>query len=329
MELRLLTGDEVRQSLPMASAIEAMKIAYIQLSTGQADVPLRTRIDLPRVEGSALFMPAYLRETGQLAIKYVSVFPQNTKQELPTIHAMVLAIDDTTGRPLALMEGASLTAIRTGAASGAATDVLARQDAVRVAIFGSGVQARTQLEAVCSVRPIEHAFIYSLDTQSAQVLIRDMAGTGAIPAKLELAQDPHQAACEADIICTATTSLDPVLSYKDLQPGVHINAIGSFTPAMQEIDSETIRQALLVVDSREAVLAESGDLIIPMREGVITESSIHAELGEILAGKKPGRESATQITLFKSVGVAVQDAIAAHWALDGALQANFGTTVNL
>ncbi len=329
MDLRLLSGDDVRQSLPMASAIAAMKSAYTQLSTGKADLPLRTRINLPKVGGSALFMPAYLGETGQLAIKYVSVFPQNSKQGLPTIHAMVLAIDDTTGRPLALMEGASLTAIRTGAASGAATDVLARHDAARVAIFGSGVQARTQLEAVCAVRPIEHAYIYSLDRESAQALIRDMAGEGAIPANLELAHNPHQAACDADIICTATTSLNPVVAYKDLRQGVHINAIGSFTPEMREIDSETINQARLIVDSREAVLAESGDLIIPMREGVISEASIHAELGEILSGREPGRENATQITLFKSVGVAVQDAIAAHRALEGAIQANLGRMVSL
>ncbi len=329
MEIRILTAYDIRRALPMKRAIEAMKLAYIQLSAGNADVPLRMRISLPSVDGIALFMPAFLKESRHLGMKFVSVFPHNPDLDLPTIHALVLAIEVETGRPLAILEGASLTAIRTGAGSGAATDVLARKDANRVAIFGSGVQARTQLEAVCTVRSIEHAFIYSLDRPTAENLVQEMAGVGPIPAALEIALNPHQAASQADIICAATTSFTPVFSVDDLKPGVHINAIGSFTPEMQEIDPHVIQRARFVLDSRQAVLAESGDVLIPLAEGLISEETIHAELGEILAGKKTGRENPEQVTLFKSVGVAVQDTIAAGWALEGAIQANMGTVIQL
>ncbi|MEJ2010725.1 MAG: hypothetical protein P8X64_00695 [Anaerolineales bacterium] len=329
MELLVLNAEEVRKALPMEQAVEAMIEAYSQLSTGKSQVPLRARINLPEVDGIALFMPAYLEGTNEFGMKFVSVFPNNAEYELPTIHALAVAIDPQTGRPLALLEGAALTAIRTGAGSGAATKLLARQDAVRAAIFGSGAQARTQLEAICTVRQIEHAWIYSLDRPGAERMVSDLAGAGPIPQSLEIAENPQQAVQDADIICTATTSHEPVFDGTHLKPGVHINAIGSFTPQMQEIDSYTLSRAYIVLDSRDAVLSESGDVLIPLAEGAISEGDLGVELGAIAAGLKPGRTSEEQITLFKSVGVAVQDAIAASRAVRRAQEVGLGEMVQL
>ena len=329
MQIRVLSARDVRQALPMAEAVEAMKAAYGQFSAGRADVPLRTRVASPRAEGVTLFMPASLFDSGDLAVKTVSVFPRNQQQGLPTIHALVVVLSSDTGAPLAVLEGAALTALRTGAAAGAATDLLAPPGARSMAVFGSGVQARTQLEAVCTVRPIERAWVYSLDTGGAQAMVDELRGQGPIPQDLSLAGSPSEAAAEAEVICTATTSLTPVFAFQDIHSGVHINAVGSYTPEMQEIDSETVAHALVVVDSREAVLAETGDLLIPLREGTIRESHLHAELGEIINGDKPGRTAAGQLTLFKSVGLAVQDAVAAGRALARAEELGLGKLVEL
>ncbi len=329
MKIQILTEEEVRLALPMREAIEAMKEAFRQLSAGNASVPLRTRIEVADPEGIALFMPALLHTTRDLAVKIVNVFPGNADLELPTIHAVVVAIDPNTGRPLALIEGGSLTAIRTGAASGAATDLLARPDARRVAIFGSGVQARTQLEAVCAVRDIEEAWVYSRDREGAQTFAEELGGKGPIPHEITVAAEPAEALAAADVICTATTSSTPVFSGHDLRPGTHINAVGAYTPDMQELDEHAVEHAYVVVDSREAALAEAGDLMIPIQKGLIREDHIRAELGEIVSGEAPGRSTDDQITLFKSVGVAVQDAAAAGLALRRAEELGLGQLVEL
>lgn len=325
----ILPAADVRKALPMAQTIAAMKSAYAALSSGKADAPLRSRLSIPPHEAASLFMPVYLQDdSGEaLAVKIVSLFPHNLERGLPLIQAAVLVLEADTGRPLALLEGSTLTAIRTGAASGAATDLLARPDSRVVAIFGAGVQGRTQLEAVCTVRQIETAWIFDAQAERVQAFIHEMAGKGPIPADLRAASSPQQAVAEADIICTATTSFMPVFADSHLKPGMHINAVGSYTPEMQEIPSETILRALLVVDSRPAALSEAGDLIQPIRQGLMSEAHIHAELGEIVLGKRPGRESDTQVTFFKSVGVAVQDAAAARLALSNAQELGLGQVV--
>ncbi len=329
MDIRFLDANDVRQALPMGLAIEAMKDAFAQLSNGKATVPMRSLIEVKQRAGITLFMPALLHESDDMAIKIVSVFPKNIERGHPTINALVVAIDAQTGIPNAVMEGASLTAIRTGAASGAATDLLAREDANIVAIFGSGVQARTQLEAVCTVRKIQEVRVYSLDEPGARVFIKEMAGYGPIPKKIRIANSPTDAITHADIICTATTSATPVFDGKDLEPGTHINAIGSFTPEMQELDVETVKKSLVVVDSKEAALIEAGDLIIPIERGEIKPDWIYAEIGELFGSVKPGRTDPDQITLFKSVGIAVQDAISASYALTQAEEIGLGKTFPL
>lgn len=328
-DLRILNSAEVRQALPMAEAIAGMKEAYRQLSAGKADVPLRSRIDLPAQNGVTLFMPAYLAESGDLAVKIVSVFPENVSRSIPIIHATVLILDAETGQPVALLAGGVLTAIRTGAASGAATDLLARPEAKTVAIFGSGVQARTQLEAVCTVRRIQSVRVFSLDLAQADEFAQTMAGQGPIPDRVEVVDNPKAAVTGAEIICTATTSTTPVFAGVDLEPGSHINAIGAFTPQMQEVDEQTILRSAVFVDSRSAVLEEAGDLIIPLQAGLIAENHIQAELGEVALGLKSGRTSPDQITFFKSVGVAVQDAVAGRLALQNAAVQGLGTVLSI
>jgi len=328
MDLHVLSAADVVAALPMAEAIGGMKYAFAQLSTGRADAPLRTHIKVEDV-GATLVMPAFLADSGDLAIKIVSVFPNNPQLGLPTIHALVLALDTATGKPLALLEGASLTAIRTGAVSGAATDLLARPDARSVAIIGSGVQARTQLEAVCTVRDIREVRVFSLLPDQARQFAREMAGRGPIPPLITVAEDANSAVREADIVCTATTSLTPVFDGDQLKPGAHVNGVGSFTPEMQENDLQTIKRSLVIVDSRSAALEEAGDLIIPLQNGDITLKHIAAELGEVVSGIHPGRTSPLQITFFKSVGVAVQDAAAASIAISNALSNGLGSTISL
>jgi ornithine cyclodeaminase len=328
MKLRVLSKQDVQQAVPMREAIKIIKGAFAQLSAGKAVVPLRTQLSVERHEGVALFMPAYLSESDDLGVKVVSVFPRNLEMGLPTIFALVVVVEASTGRPVAVMDGTYLTALRTGAASGAATDLLAREDAKVAAIFGAGAQGRTQLLAVCEVRDIERAWVYDINPQAAEMYAQEMRGKGRIPDDLRVASSPAEAAHEADVICTATTAKTPVFADGDLKPGVHINAIGSFTPEMQEIPGETVRRARIVVGSREGCLAETGDLIIPIRKGLIAEDDI-TELGEIVAGIRPGRKSAEEITLFKSVGNAVQDVSVARAVLTRAETLGLGIEVEL
>lgn len=330
MKLRILSGADVRQAVTMAEAIEAVKQAYIQLSAGQAVVPLRTPVPVERQSGVTLFMPAYLAASDALGAKIVSVFPGNPARGLPLIHAVVLVLDAETGQPVALMDGTYLTALRTGAASGVATDLLARREASVVAIFGAGAQARTQLEAVCTVRQIGQVWVYDPDRRAVETYVAEMKVRGGpIPADIWAADSPAQAVRHADVICTATTSHSPVFADADLKVGVHINGIGSYTPDMQEVPAETVARARVVVDSRSASLAEAGDLIIPLRQGIVAETDIYGEIGQVAAGTLPGRSSEEEITFFKSVGVAVQDVAVAGLVLHRAAELGLGNEVVL
>jgi alanine dehydrogenase len=314
MKLRVISKEEIRQLVPMAQAIELVKHAFAQLSAGDAVVPVRTQMEVGPHEGVALFMPAYLSKTDQLGLKIVSVFPRNLASGIPTIHALITVVDASTGQPRAVMDGTYLTALRTGAASGAATDLLARKDARVAAIFGAGVQGRTQLEAVCEVREIETARVYDVNRDAAGTFASEMRDRGGkVQCDIVVAESPADAVRQADIVCTTTTARQPVFDDSDVKDGTHINAVGAFTPDTRETPEATIVRAKLFVDSREACWAEAGDLIIPRSKGLISESDIEAELGELVSGTKPGRSNETEVTFFKSVGNAVQDVtVAAH-----------------
>lgn len=325
----ILNADEVQKALPMKDAIEAMKQAYASLADGTAVVPLRTRLPIPNSDALSLFMPAYVhtKDNKALAIKAVSLFPTNPARRLAYIQAAVLVFDPQTGRAIALLEGSTLTAIRTGAASGASIDLLARKDSKVAVIFGAGAQGRTQLKAACTARNIESVFIFDSDTDKAKAFSKEMAGRDRVPKNIHVATSSKEAIENSDIICTATTSSKPVFDDKDIKPGTHISAVGAYTPEMCEIPSETVLRARVFVDSRSACMEEAGDLIQPIRAGLFDESHIQAELGEVVSGQKLGRENEDQITFFKSVGIAVQDAMAAQVALTNAHALKIGTEV--
>jgi ornithine cyclodeaminase/alanine dehydrogenase-like protein (mu-crystallin family) len=262
-----------------------------------------------------------------MGLKIVTVYGGNAALGLPLIQAVVVVLDATTGTPVAIMDGAALTAIRTGGASGAATDLLARPDAAVAAIFGAGPQARTQLEGVCAVRALREARVHDPDAGRAAAFAAEMAERLAMA--VSAAASPSEALAGAHIVCTATTSREPVFSDSDIAPGTHINAIGSYKRHVREIPEETVCRALVVVDHRPAALSEAGDLLIPIHKGLIGPDHIHAELGELIAGRKPGRRSREQVTLFKSVGVAVQDLAAACVALSNAERLGLGAELSL
>jgi ornithine cyclodeaminase len=326
MELRILSTEDIRQALPMSRAIEAMRSAFGQLSANKADMPLRTRLQTDK--GLLLFMPAFLRQSREIGFKLVSIWSDNWAKGLPAVSSIATAIDPDTGEPKALINGEMLTAIRTGAGGGLATDLLARPDASIVAIFGSGVQARIQLEAACTVRQIKEVRIFGRTTSSVEKFAAEvLSWPNAL--RVTIADSRQEAVMGADIIIAATTSEKPVFSGRDLSLGTHVTGVGSYAPHMQEVDEETIRRAKIVVDSLQACLAEAGDLIIALAKNVISEFDIHAELGQIVNGERPGRELQDEITFFKSVGVAVQDAAAANAVLREAEAQGLGRLVKL
>lgn len=326
--IRVLSAADLRQALPMADAISGMKKAYQLHSTGQVESPLRGRLAVEKQDGVMLSMPGYIGAEEELAIKLVTVFPRNTKRNLPVVNAVVLVFDGRTGLTKAVLEGSALTAIRTGAGAGAATDVLARPDAAVVGVLGSGVQARSGLEAICAVRDIQEVRVYSPNANHAKAFADAMGGQGSIPKQIKVVSTAGAAVREADIIHAATTSATPVFDGRDLKKGAHINGVGSYTPEMQEVDAETVCRSLIVVDSLDSVLAEAGDLIVPISDGQLTEDDIYAELGEIIDGQYEGRIHDDQITFFKSVGIAVQDLVAAQIAIANAERDELGQLVD-
>jgi len=319
MKIRILTAEDVKAALPMGAAIAAVKSAFGQFSANQATVPLRSRFHTDK--GVTLLMPAHLKQTGDFALKVVSIYGDNPAKGLPTVTATVLVLDPGTGMPLAFMDGDSLTALRTGAAGGLAADLLARKDARRAVLFGAGVQARTQLLAALEVRPLEEVTIFDPVPAAAERLGAEVAAWEKAPA-VKLGGDPSRAVAAADIIMAATTATMPLFDGNLLKPGTHVTGVGSFTPDMQEIDAATVNRARVVVDSREGCQAEAGDLIK-------ANATIDAEIGEIVNGTRPGRESDDEITFFKSVGVAAQDAAAAAAVLAGAQAKNLGQMIDL
>ena len=329
MEIRILSSDDVRKALPMKEAISGMKRAFSCLSSGQVEMPIRSRVPITEQDGVLLTMPAALPEDGELAVKLVTVFGKNPGRGFPLIHAAVIALDINNGRIKALMDGEVLTAVRTGAAVGAATDLLALKDASSVGIIGSSKLAQSLMEAVCTVRSIEQVRVFSPNPEHAQKCAEEMSGNGPVPNNVRAVPSSKNAIKDADIVCTATTSNTPVIAFENLKEGVHINAVGSFKPEMQEIDVETIVNALVVADSRESVLAEAGDIVIPINQGLITHEHVHAEIGELNNKTKNGRTSAEEITLFKSCGVAVQDAVSAGIILKNAESKNLGTLAHI
>lgn len=322
MQIRVLSSDVVRSAIDMPEAIEAMREAFGALAESRAEVPLRLALETRH--GVNLFMPAHLTDPDRIAAKVVSVNPGNAGRGLPAIHAVILVLEPVTGRIRALMDGTWLTALRTGAVGGLATDLLARRDASVVALFGAGVQARTQLEAARCVRSIAEVRIVSASGTSADRMAAELDGVRALRV-----DDPAEAVKGADIVIAATSSATPVFDGRSIGSGTHVTGVGSFTTDMREVDTALIRRARVVVDEREAVLAEAGDIAGPIADGTVDASVMTAEIGDLVVGRAPGRQDAEEITFFKSVGNAVQDVAVAARVLEIAEREDLGVVVAL
>jgi alanine dehydrogenase len=322
----LLKRENVMSVLDMATCMGAVEKAFAELADGTAVLPLRIAITPP--DGLALYMPAYLGRMGALACKVVTVYKKNPdRHNLPTTIGKVLLQNPETGEVICIMDGGYLTAVRTGAASGVATKYLARKEKGQVAgIFGAGVQAKMQLWAVAEARKISKAMVFDISERAADAFVSEMSEKLGLD--IVRAGNPDDV-MQADIICTATSSSTPVFDGAKLRAGTHINGIGSHTPGARELDTEAVRRSRLVGDSREACFTEAGDIMIPLKDGAIDESHFHAELGEVITGRKPGRSGDKEITLFKSNGLAVQDAAAAKVVHDKAVEKGIGEEVAL
>ena len=320
MRLQLIPAEQIPELLPMREAAEAMKGAFAALSAGEVVAPHRMHLPAKGSEDCALLMGA-LVPGGAFATKIVSIFHSNAHRDLPVVTGLVTILDPETGVPAGLCDGGPLTAWRTGATSGAATDLLALPDARIGAVFGSGAQARTQLLAIDAVRELEQIRVYGPEVESVAAMIEELSDRAR--AELTTAADSAAAVEGADVICTATSSSVPVFDGALLKPGAHVNAIGTYTLDRRELDVETVGRARVFVDLVEAALEEAGELVHAAAEGV-TSSADWTEIGDVAAGRAAGRRDPTEITVFKTVGHAVQDAVTATRLLDAARLA--GTT---
>jgi alanine dehydrogenase len=325
----VLSRADVERLLDLDRLREAVAVAMADLSAGHVSMPSRIAAIVPERDGLLAAMPAYLPSSGALATKLVSLFPRNTDR--PTHQAVIVVFDAENGSPLALMDGEAITAARTAAGSALSTDLLAREDAQVLAVIGTGVQARAHLRAVPRVRQFREVRIVGRRGEKAQALLKE-ARAWLPRAQLRAATSYVQAEEGADVICAATHSPEPVVRREWLSAGVHVTSVG-YNTAGREVDAATFRDALVVVESRAATLAPppagSNDVAMAIEEGLMTRDHVHAELGELVSGARVGRTDASQITLYKSVGVAVQDAAAATMVLENARRAGVGRTIEL
>lgn len=322
----ILNRNDVINVLDMNDCMTAVENAFAELSNGTAVLPLRTAITPP--DGLSLYMPAYLKEMGALACKVVTVYKNNpSKHNMPTTIGKVLLQDTETGNVICIMDGGYLTAVRTGAASGVATRLLARRDQGQVAaIFGAGVQAKMQLWAMSCARELSHALVYDISKEAAQKFAEEMSGK--LKLEIKVAADPNELLA-SDIICTATSASNPLFDGNKVKEGTHINGIGSHTPGQRELDTAIIKRSKFIGDSKEACFKEAGDILIPISEGAITAEHFYAELGDVITGKKQGRLTDKEITLFKSNGLAIQDAATAKIVYLKALEKGVGVEIEI
>ena len=323
----VLSEKDVQSLIDVEELIRALERAHIQFSSGKAVMPVRMVVPVPDIKGRITSMPAYLSEDKALGMKVVTYFPENPKQGLPIILATVFLFSTESGKLLAVMDGAYVTAIRTACMSAVATRALANPETPVLGVLGAGVQARAQIRTLCQVRKISEIKVYDVLEKSVHSLKEELEPEVRI--KIEAVKTPEQAVRDVDLLVTVTTAKEPIVRVDWLKPGIHINAIGSHRPDLREIDGATMRRAKVVVDSREAVMAECGDILLAIKEGAIREDHIHAEIGEVLAGKKAGRTSPGEVTLYKAVGIAIQDVTTAKLVYQKAVGKKIGVNVEI
>jgi ornithine cyclodeaminase len=325
----ILNQDDVTRLLPMAGCIEVMAGTLATLARGDAILPLRTVILIPKTTDAFAVMPAFLaaQKTKMIGAKIITVYPGNHGTAFDSHQGAVLLFDPDNGSLAALLDATAITTIRTAAVSAVATRLLARQNASRLAIIGSGVQAHAHVEAMCAVRPIKSLRVWSRNTEHARTLAKTAAERFQLDA--EVAPTGEEAVRDADIVCTTTSAREPVLSGAWLAPGTHVNAIGASQPTAREVDSAAVIRSRLYVDRRESALKEPGDILVPLHDGGIGPEHIVAEIGELLIGRGTARRDDVEVTLFKSLGLAVEDLAAASYVYAEALRAGAGVHVDL
>jgi alanine dehydrogenase len=327
--MKALIADQklVTELLPMDEAIEVMRRALTMLAEGDVVMPLRQMMVLPGDDKVLGLMPSYLGGIDAVGVKVIAAFPANFGTEYDTHQGVVLFFDTERGLLRAIVDATAITAIRTAAVSGLVTGLLANPEAGDLAIIGSGTQAHTHLQAMCAVRPVRRVRVFSLPAESAAAFAaRESRLTGLT---VEAVASAEEAVAGADLICTTTSAREPVVLGAWVSPGAHINAVGAYTPATRELDSALVVGARLYADRRESLLRESGEFLIPKGEGLIGEDHIVGEIPEVLTGKAPGRTSPDQITLFKSLGIAIEDLAAAHHVYTKALERELGVWVDI
>jgi alanine dehydrogenase len=323
----ILTRQDVQQVLTMRDCIETIAEVMQRFSAGDTVMPVRLVTRVPE-RGVHAAMPAVLPSSGVFGIKSITVFPTNPSRGAPTILGLVILNETETGRPLAVMDAGYLTGIRTAAASAVATRLLARPESSSLALIGAGVQAATHLWGMSEVRPVKSVAVYDIDPKISENFIQ--VQTQRFPEMaFRQAVSPEDAIRGADLVCTISSSKTPVVDHSWVKPGAHINGVGSHSPEARELDGATVQAARVAVDSREGALKEAGDFIIPMQVGLFGAEHVSDEIGELLAGLKPGRTSPEQITLYKSVGIAVQDVATARLVYERAAAQGVGVEVEL
>lgn len=324
--IKLIKRSEMTKYFTMSEAIDSMSFAFASLSSGDCFVPKRYIISTRNEALTLLLKPAFIRNHDKSSIKILTQKNSNSIPGIPTILGIILLIDNVTGEILSIMDGEFITALRTGAASGLATKYLSREDSSNMALFGCGTQGRTQLEAVNAVRKLEKIWIFDKSQEHAESLIEEM--NDKTEANIEIGRD-LSVLKDVDIICTATNSESPLFYKKHVKKGTHINAIGSFKPEMQELDPEIINLSRVFFDDKEACLNESGDFMKAIKDPNIFDENIIGEIGEYVLNRIEGRTSLEDITIFKSVGTAIQDCVVADRIYNKSLAEKFGEEIRL
>ena len=323
----ILNRRDIGNLLSMPKCIQLMEQALASLARGEVILPLRPVIRIPDSTNIFAVMPAYSGALRASAAKLITVYPGNHGSAVDSHQGLVALFDGENGSPLAIMDAASITAIRTAAVSGVATKLLARKHVRTLAILGAGVQGHTHVNAMLAVRPFERVVIWSRSAEHARALAAEAGRQHE--AHFDVAPTAEAAVRNADVICTVTAAREPILLGEWLRPGVHVNAVGASIPSARELDTDAVARARLFVDRRESALNEAGDVLIPMKEGSFDAGHIIAEIGELLTGKAHGRRTDDDVTLFKSLGLAVEDLACAHYLHDRALAESVGTRVQM
>lgn len=331
-EILILKESDISSMITMSDIIEADKEALSIYSSHKSNIPLRSNLDIPEYKGQCLFMNGYAAPAKALGVKIVSVYPENINKNLTSVPATMVLVDAETGVVNSLIDGTYLTRLRTGAISGLATDILSRKDSKILALFGTGGQAVTQLEAVLTVRKIEEVRVFDIFQDRAKEFAKKMSEkfSKKFNVKIIAAESSDKAIENADIITTVTTSKKPVFDANKVKKNVHINGVGSYTPDMQEIPEDILVKAnKIYVDTRDGAINESGDLITPIKKGLIKKEKINGELGEVINGQIKGRENDDEMTFFKTTGSAVLDLVAAQKIYEMAKTKGVGQMVDL